>query len=426
MMTARCRPLPPSASPMMALMCAAVSSPSAMAQDQFVMPDRNNDAVYRLQDADHSGVISNPGEVFLFFSAANAAGTIGPTNPTAQAVSVCRAVALGDQGVASVFLLKDNNNDGDAQDRGESKVFAGPGNLSGISLAFPAGAAFDSQCRLHVVNAGNASGADGIYRLVDGNGDGDAMDAGEITPYVTDGPSGMGAGNGPYSPQEIFFDVNDVGYLHNSSAGLHGIFRFADNNLSGRADDAGEFTGYFTSANLSGVTISAGFGMEPDRAHPSSMYFHQIATGAIDQIFHITDGNNDLDANDAGEATLVYENAAAGFTSVDVLSLPDGDVLITDNSGITVARLHDGNGDGDFLDGSESYNMLGGAGTIVQARQVDMFPRLGDAVVNGFVDVSDLLLIINNWGLGGCVRADIDCSGQIDVGDLLAVIDNWG
>ncbi len=397
-----------------------------MAQDQFVMPDRNNDAVYRLRDADHNGVLANPGEIFLFFSAANSAGTIGPMNPTAQAVSVCRAVAVGDQGVASVFLLKDANDDGDALDAGESIVFAGPGNASGISLAFPTGAAFDSQCRLYVVNAGNASGADGIYRLVDGNGDGDAMDAGEITPFVTDGPSGMGAGNGPYSPQEIFFDANDVGYLHNSSANLQGIFRFADSNASGRADDAGEFTPYFTSANLSGVTVSAGFGMEPDRAHPGSMYFQQTATGGIDQLYRITDGNNDLDANDAGEALLVYDNAAAGFTGVDVLSLIDGDVLFTDNSGITVARLHDGNVDGDFLDAGESYSMLGGAGTIIQSRQIDILPRTGDVDMDGFVAVNDLLAIITTWGpSSGCTRNDIDCSGQIDVNDLLAVITHW-
>ena len=410
----------------LALMGIIAPARRGMAQDQFVMPDRNNDAVYRLRDADHNGVLANPGEVFLYFSAANTAGTIGPMNPTAQAVSVCRAVTLGDQGVASVFLFKDANDDGDALDAGESIVFAGPGNASAISLAFPSGAAFDSQCRLYVVNAGNASGADGIYRLVDGNGDGDAMDAGEITPFVTDGPSGMGAGNGPYSPQEIFFDGNDVGYLHNSSTNLHGIFRFVDANASGRADDAGEFTPYFTSANLSGVTVSAGFGMEPDRAHAGSMYFQQTATGAIDQVYRITDSNNDLDANDAGEALLVYENAATGFTGVDILSLTDGDVLVTDNSGITVARLHDGNRDGDFLDAGESYSMLGGPGTIVQSRQVDILPRAGDVDMDGFVAVNDLLAIITTWGpSSGCTRSDIDCSGQIDVNDLLAIITHW-
>ena len=401
---------------------------TALAQDQFIMPDRTNDSVYRLRDVDHDGVITNTAaEVFLFFSSANAAGTVGPNNPTTQAVSPCRFVAVGDQGIGSVFLLKDLNDDGDAQDAGESIVFAGPGNASSVSLAFPSGAAFDSQCRLYIVNAGNASGNDGIYRLVDGNGNGNAMDAGEITPYVTDGPSGFGAGNGPFSPQEIFFDANDVGYLHNSSTGLHGIYRFADIDSSGRADDAGEMTVYFDSTNLSGITVSAGFGMEPDRAHPGSMYFHQTATGGIDQIYRMTDGNNDLDANDAGEALLVYSNAAAGFTSVDILSLPDGDVLITDNSGITVARLHDGNGNGDFLDAGESTNLVGGPGVIVQARQIDILPRTGDVVVSGFVNVADLLRIITIWGpSNGCTLADINCDGQVGVSDLLAVITHWG
>ncbi len=408
------------------IVCMCACGP-AIAQDQFLMTDRTNDAIYRLRDLNHDGVITNTarGEVFLFFNASNAAGTVGPNNATAQAVSKCRVVAFGDQGLGSVFVLRDLNGDGDALDEGESIVFANATNASGVSLAFPTGMAFDSQCRLHVVNAGNASGNDGIYRLMDNNADGDAQDADEITVYV--GEPFFGPGNGPFSPQEIFFDADDVLWLRNSSANLHGVYRFKDNNLNGRADDPGEFSTFFDASNASGITVSAGFTVEPDRVRPGSLYMTQIATGAVDQILRLTDLNLDGDANDAGEAVLVYSNAASGFTSVDAISLTNGDVLFTDNSGITVARLRDLNADGDFLDEVEVTLMLAGPGVIVQARQIDTYPRLGDVVLDGSVNVSDLLAIIGAWGAsGGCTGIDINCDGQVNVTDLLIVIGNWG
>lgn len=157
------------------------------------------------------------------------------------------------------------------------------------------------------------------------------------------------------------------------------------------------------------------------------MYFHQLATGGIDQLVRVTDLNADNDANDAGEAVLVYSNAATGFTSVDVVSLLNGDVLITDNSGITVVRLRDLDDDGDFLDAGESDLYVGGAGAITQARQMDILRRTGDMNASGVIDIDDLLGVISAWGpVGACVAADFDRDGDVDIDDLLLVISNWG
>jgi len=417
--------------PMLIAVAAVLFVGSASAQTQFIIADRTNDALFRARDLNGNGTMENA-EITLFFNATNVAGTHAPLNPTAQAISKCRIVIVGDQQSFDVLRLEDLNNDGDALDAGESKVFVGPGNSAGLSFAFPTGCAFDNQCRAYVVNAGNASGPDAIYRLVDLNGDGDAMDnvggVNEASYYVADGA--FGPGNGPYGPQEMFFDANNVGYVRNSSTGNFQIFRFEDLNNNDRADDAGEFTLFLDSTNLSGVAIVAGFALEPDRVRMSqhtAMYTLQTASGGVDQLVRAVDLNDDKDAQDAGEAAIVWSNAAAGFTGVDVVSLIDGDVLVTDNSGNTVVRLHDANADGDFLDsGEQTVYLPNSAGPLAAVRQMDRLCRLGDTNCDGTVNVSDLLSIINAWGGGSCIAADINCDGTVNVSDLLAVINNWG
>tara|TARA_B100001964_G_C13804273_1_gene410146 strand:+ start:412 stop:594 length:183 start_codon:yes stop_codon:yes gene_type:complete len=44
---------------------------------------------------------------------------------------------------------------------------------------------------------------------------------------------------------------------------------------------------------------------------------------------------------------------------------------------------------------------------------------------DGFIDVTDLLQVVGDWGLQGGA-SDIDGSGVVDTGDLLAVIGAWG
>ena len=44
---------------------------------------------------------------------------------------------------------------------------------------------------------------------------------------------------------------------------------------------------------------------------------------------------------------------------------------------------------------------------------------------DGFVNVSDFLIVLDNWGLS-CGEADLNIDGIVDVVDLLAVIGTWG
>jgi len=371
-----------------------LASTAAYGQSRFIVADRDSDALAWLLDANQSGVIDEPSEVNRYFDATNAPGTFGPMNPTALAISRRGVVIMGDQVNRNVYRLVDLNNDGDAQDAGESIVFANATNASGVSFAFPTGAAFDLAGDAYVVNAGNASGNDGIYRLRDLNNDGDAQDAGEITDYVTTGA--FGPGNGPYGPQEMFFDCAGVGYVRNSTAGLHGIYRFEDLDHNGRADDAGEFTVFLDTSNASGVPILAGFPLEPDRARPGAMYTHQIASGGVDQVVRAVDLNADQDAQDAGEAAIVWQNAAAGFTAIDLFCMRNGDLLVTDNSGLIIVRLHDADNNGDFMGAGEQTTFFANtSGLVLQVRQIASIEILGDIDDDGDVDAVDSAMFVD-------------------------------
>ena len=74
------------------------------AQHQFLLTDRDLDSAMRVRDLNANGSI-DVGEVFTFFSGANAAGTLGPMNPTCMAVSLCRVVAMGDQINRNVYWI---------------------------------------------------------------------------------------------------------------------------------------------------------------------------------------------------------------------------------------------------------------------------------------------------------------------------------
>jgi len=329
--------------------------------------------------------------------------------------------------------MRDRNGNGDALNIGESGIVADPTNASGISFAFPTGAAFDSNGALYIVNAGNTFGNDGIYRLVDLNGNGNFQDPDEITVYV--GAPVFGPGNGPYSPQEIFFDAGNVGYLRNSSANLHGVYRFVDTNTNGHADDPGEFTPYFTSANASGITLSAGFAIEPDRVRQRAMYMLQIASGGNDQLIRLTDVNDDRDAQDAGEAVVVFQTAESGFSAIDVVSLTNGDVLITDNSGVRVIRLHDADQDGLFTDPGERSDFFlnaptgGRAGDVRQMTPyLPALPCSGDVNNDGLADANDVTFfasaVLNPTllTLGNLSAADTNCDGTLDGLDVASFV----
>ncbi len=409
-----------------AAMLSCVIVVPSFGQSRTIIADRANNALWTLTDLDFSGTVIEPSETTRFFDASNAAGTLGPQNPTCLAVRCDGLVVMGDQINQVISLFRDLNNDGDALDEGESRVVAGAGNASGVAFAFPTGAAFDDLGRLYIVNASNSFGDDAVYRLVDLNADGDFMDADEITVYV--GPGAFGGTRTNYSPQEIFFAGSTL-FLRNSNSSapsMHGIYKGIDLNNDGDADDPGEFT-YYGHTATSGIASSAGFATEPDRFREGSIYDLQLATGGVDQLVRLTDLDNDGDALDPGEAVLVYSTGESGFTSVDILSLPSGEVYMTDNSTKRVVVLRDLNADGDFLDDGERTNLLAAMGGVVgDIRQIVHFTACkADVTGDDGVTIDDLLLYLATFE-SGAFCADLDDGngtgtpdGGVTIDDLL-------
>jgi len=52
-------------------------------------------------------------------------------------------------------------------------------------------------------------------------------------------------------------------------------------------------------------------------------------------------------------------------------------------------------------------------------------PCLGDATDNGVVDVSDLLVVIDQWG-SSSGAGDVNDDGQVNVNDILVIVSEWG
>ncbi len=297
-------------------------------QVRLVLADRDSDRLWVLLDRDANGAI-DASEIGSLYDGSNVGGFPGPQNPNMIGVARDGRVYVGDQdaGARHWLVLGDGNRDGDALDEGEA-AFAVTGlNASGMSFAAPSGFGQDQLGRVHFVNAGNGFGPDQIFRVLDGNGDEDYEDDGEVIGVVT--INGFG-GNGSYGPQEIVFGSTGDLFLRNASANLQGIFRLSDLDASGLIDRSDEFTLFWGVGNDGGVAPTAGFALEIDPMRERAFYTLQIATGGNDQLVRVQDVNGDGDAQDAGESAVVFATAETGFNGVDVLALPDGIVLVSE------------------------------------------------------------------------------------------------
>jgi hypothetical protein len=399
----------------------------ARGQSHAIIADRTSDELHYLHDSNNNLLIDEPAELNVYFSAANAAGTLGPMNPTALAIRRDGLVVMGDQVNRAVYWLRDLNGDGDALDEAESMVAADATNASAVSLAFPTGVAFDSLDRVYIVNAGNASGNDGVYRVADLNGDADWQDAGEVSEFI--GVPYFGPGNGPYSPQELLFVGERLCFLRNSSAALQGVIRAEDVDGNGRADDPGETSIWLDSTNASGVAITAGFAIELDAQRPRAMYLLCLASGGVDQLLRAVDVNGDGDAQDAGEVTLVWSTAESGFTSVDIASRAEGRVLVSENSGKRVIVLTDVDSDGLFTSAGERADFFADPlGLVGDVRQVAFAWCAGDVNNDRIVDLTDLTRLLSGFGTQADAErsiGDLDGDEDVDLGDLTYLLSNF-
>jgi hypothetical protein len=415
--------------PFLTLAAGLAMATPGLAQTRFLFVDRpataGNRAVWALDDLSANGAIEEPAELSAFFNAANAASTAAMTTPASIAARASDSlIAVGDAGLRTVFLLKDFNRDGNAQGLGESWPAADASSASGVQFNSPNGLGWDSAGNLYVSNAGATGTQDAIYKLVDLDNDRRYQSAGEITEYV--GVPYFGAGNTTAVPAGLALDVSGavlVGYYKDSASASAGVYRFVDANNSGRADDLGEVTPFLTPANTSGVTVAAGgLTLTLDRARPSAVYFTQLVSG-VRQLVRARDLNGNGNAQDAGEAAVVWTTAEA-ITIIDLLSLPDGRVMITETTNKRILLLTDADNDGLFSDATERTTFYA-ATTPGSVRQIAAIPRLcqancDDSTTAPILNVGDFTCFLQRFAAGD-LYANCDASTQspvLNVGDF--------
>jgi hypothetical protein len=267
----------------------------------------------------------------------------------------------------------------------------------------------------------NGSGAagtgtpDAIYLLRDLDSDGTFMGAGEITPVV--GASFFGAGNGVYSPQELYFTPAGVGFFRNSSAGKHGVYRFASG--SGGTTLTSTPTTFFDVANVDVIGAFTGFALAGDPADVRTVYTLQVATGSFDQIVRLRDANNDLDAQDANEPKVLWQTPESNFTSYDLMVFDDKTFIVSDMTGKRIIALRDKNTDGDMTDtGERSDYLVAGTGGISDVRQMATYRAcIADYNGDGSLDFTDVDDFIGDFEAGR-PGADINSDAALDYQDF--------
>jgi hypothetical protein len=414
----------------------AIGAQTAQAGVSILVADRTAHKIWRLTDDNNNGTIE-PNEVHVWFDGTNAAGTpgIGTLGAVGSRPSDDTIVA-GDSVNHVYYWFRDLDQNGDALGVGESKVILTAANAGGAAVNAPSGVAFFPNGDFLICNSGTTSNPDGIYRLTNPNGAGSYDGAGSVINWVTNWP-GFGVGNSPYVPFETVVDRHSVGYVRSTGTN-NGVYKFADTNGNGHADDTGEFIPYFNSSNQSGITLAAGFALEIDLARPSSFYTLQVATGGVDQLIRLTDLDLNGDANGPGEAVMVYSTAESGFSSNDIISLSNGDVLISDvtSANLRIIRLHDIDGDGLFTGPGERTTFFSAAGTgVLDVRQmVLLHPHcLADFNLSGGVEVQDIFDFLSAWFAGCIGQTSAPCNGQnadfngggLSVQDIFDFLNAW-
>jgi hypothetical protein len=148
----------------------------------WYLSEFDNFQIWRLVDSNHDGDVLDVGEKILF-----ADGVSGPQWTSPQAGTLLVAAGLG----GPIHRLADLNGDGDALDVAENLVITpNYGDLVGVMDDGDGGFYFSS------------FSADTVFHAQDNNGDGDMLDVAEVLSYadsvygLLDGPAGLTAFDG--------------------------------------------------------------------------------------------------------------------------------------------------------------------------------------------------------------------------------------
>ena len=218
--------------------------PYARTQDLLVV-DSTYDGIWRFADFNQDGDFDDAGEITSFYS--DLVGAFAWSTPTAIVSAPDGTVYVTEVSNDAIYALHDNNGDGDANDPGECRVFFDGTNASGFAIPQAYGITVDAIGRvfLAVNNASSPAGPDRILLLHDLNGDGDCQDANEaISYYDLPGTTGVVAASIP--TKVVVGPDGSVYYTEVGTTFTKGVWKLTDGNSNGNCNDPGEATLFWT------------------------------------------------------------------------------------------------------------------------------------------------------------------------------------
>lgn len=368
-----------------------LSAPASATTLQFLFSDQTTDQVLFAADLNNDGDANDDGEVRVYFDGANASGLFAPTGNVFQLTqSVTGDVYIGDGSTDTVYRLRDRNGNDTAQDVGEASVWFSGENANGFALNTANGIAVGGDGALYIVEAdtrGNPSG-DVVYRTSDLNGDGDANDAGESSVWLD-----LSALDPASSPFEIAFD-GDAAFITDTAGGNPRIYRAQDTDGNGtvESDEVVEFVAQDDAPFALALSASGG-----------SLFAQDLFTDGLLRYTDL-DGSGQIDV--ATEAFNIWD--PTGFADGAIF-----DFAVSGNRGLVpsnqfddndkILSLFDANGDGDFLDAGETL-------TVLQFNEQGIYPQrprsvaFYSSVAPVPLPASILLMVGALGGLGLCRR----------------------
>lgn len=314
--------------------------------------DNTADNVYRLSDFNLDGDYYDAGEVLLYYDDLAFGDQL--SNTTGMVCSDLGTTYVCDSSTDRIVALRDLNYDGDALDAGEAVVFFDSAtNASGVTMMSASDMVASMTGELYVLsaNSGTATVGDGIIKLQDLNGDGDANDLGEASFYF-EVPGSTSPINLSVPSRFALGPDNAFYYADMSGVVTKGIYRAFDADVNGVIDGT-EYALWWATPSL--ASVPAWYGVAFDVSGHLYVTDHGGGSTVAKTVRRAFDLNGS-GAIDPGspEEEVVYTSPVGAALYWGLLRRDDGTFLMIDSTPDALLALNDLNADGDFDDAGEN------------------------------------------------------------------------
>ena len=402
------------------------ASTNSYAQTVMIVCDSSKDRVVRLEDRDSSGNVEmeSPGEVIIFYDDESP----GPDLSTPSGLSLAPDgnVYLVDGGsLDSIMILKDNNDDGDANDSGEFSIFYDE-TSEGPDMTTPNAIVFDSAGELFLIDDGGGKGI--ILGLKDDNGDGDALDEGEWRVlYDSEVMSQVKTGLPVITdPEALAIDALDRLFI--TDAKLQIIFVAHDLDGDGDVMDAGEIKEFYRVDGAHSFADPEGLAF----ARTGELFATDEDTGLIVKLLDV---NGDGFAEGSEEVILFIDSGAllAPRDTNDLIVNENGALVVLDGSRDQIFLVKDNDEDGTAFSEGEvtpilipDEGVLGTPSGILLISQQVEFVR-GNVNNDERINLPDVQSILGylflGWATPECLdSADVNDNGNVSIEDPIFLL----